>query len=295
MAIPESQLETWSKQGAVAQSRDTYGSIKSALEDANAPYATKDFNVFLQGSYCNYTNVYAESDVDIVIRCDDFFSFDLDDLTSVAKSEFHKAFPAATYGLSDFKNDVATQLKKKYGESVKHGTKAIYIRASGSRREADVIVAGQHRRYYSFNNVANQRYADGIYFETSNRGRIINFPKQHSENCTSKHQNTNGWFKPTIRIFKNMRNRMVADGLIENGVAPSYFIEGLLYNVPLDKFGTSYEDTFVSTFNYVIDADRGKFVCANQMYYLLGNSNVTWPSTNCDQFLNTLSEFWTNW
>lgn len=114
MAIPESQLETWSKQGAVAQSRDTYGSIKSALEDANAPYATKDFNVFLQGSYCNYTNVYAESDVDIVIRCDDFFSFDLDDLTSVAKSEFHKAFPAATYGLSDFKNDVATQLKKKY-------------------------------------------------------------------------------------------------------------------------------------------------------------------------------------
>jgi hypothetical protein len=92
-----------------------------------------------------------------------------------------------------------------------------------------------------------------------------------------------------------MRNRMVADGLLAGGVAPSYFIEGLLYNVPADKFGSSYQDTVVNAFNYLNNVDRSKFLCANRLYYLLGNANVVWPSGNCDQFLNALREFWRNW
>jgi hypothetical protein len=87
----------------------------------------------------------------------------------------------------------------------------------------------------------------------------------------------------------------VADGLLAGGVAPSYFIEGLLYNVPADKFGSRYQDTVVNAFDYLVDADRSKFVCANQLYYLLRNTNVTWSSGNCDQFLNALREFWGNW
>lgn len=142
--------------------------------------------------------------------------------------------------------------------------------------------------------MSNQRFDEGIYFETPG-GRTINFPKQHSENCTSKHQQTNGWFKPTVRIFKNMRNRMVTGGLLAGGVAPSYFVEGLLYNVPTGKFGPSYQATVVNAFDYLVNADRSKFVCVNQLYYLHGNTNVTWPSGNCDQFLNALREFWRNW
>jgi hypothetical protein len=51
MAIPEAQLETWSKQGSVTQSKATYGTVKAALETVDAPYAAKDYSVFLQGSY----------------------------------------------------------------------------------------------------------------------------------------------------------------------------------------------------------------------------------------------------
>ena len=67
MAIPEYQLDTWAKQGSVTQSAGTYDTIKRVLEDKNAPYAGKDFSIFLQGSYGNDTNVYRDSDVDIVI------------------------------------------------------------------------------------------------------------------------------------------------------------------------------------------------------------------------------------
>src|SRR5690606_967984 len=71
MPIPESQLETWSHQGSITQSSSTYNTIKSVLEDSATPYAGRNFKVFLQGSYGNDTNIYAESDVDIVIRLDD--------------------------------------------------------------------------------------------------------------------------------------------------------------------------------------------------------------------------------
>jgi hypothetical protein len=49
---------------------------------------------------------------------------------------------------------------------------------------------------------------------------IENFPKLHSDNCTAKHQNTNGYFKPMVRIFKNMRNTMIGKRLLADGVAP---------------------------------------------------------------------------
>jgi hypothetical protein len=55
MAIPESQLETWSHQGSVSQSAGTYATIKNALESADAKYTNRDFEVFLQGSYGNAT------------------------------------------------------------------------------------------------------------------------------------------------------------------------------------------------------------------------------------------------
>ena len=32
MAIPETQLDTWSHQGAMTQSKDTYATVKRALE-----------------------------------------------------------------------------------------------------------------------------------------------------------------------------------------------------------------------------------------------------------------------
>ena len=76
MAIPDAQLETWSHQGSVTQSSITYQIIRDALFDSSAAYANKLFDVFLQGSYGNDTNIFAESDVDVVIRLDSIFVYD---------------------------------------------------------------------------------------------------------------------------------------------------------------------------------------------------------------------------
>lgn len=297
MAIPESQLDTWSHQGSVNQSASTYNSIKSVLEASTTPYAGKNFSVFLQGSYGNDTNIYAESDVDIVIRLDDCFQSDLSELTEGEKAAYRSAFPDATYTHADFKRDVLSVLRKQYGSAVKAGDKAIAIDSSGARRKADVIVAIQFRRYFKFRASYDSQYVEGICFWNGKGERIINYPKQHSANLTTKHQNTSRWFKPVIRVFKSMRSRMVADGLIASGIAPSYYIEGLLYNVPDGKLASSYQGSVVCTLNwYRQEAAKSDLVCANEQYYLLRDGHHTcWNKSNCDQFIEAAVKLWNEW
>ncbi len=296
MSISESQLETWSHQGSVAQSSQTYQSVKSVLEASGTPYANKDFEVFLQGSYGNDTNIYAESDVDIVIRLDSTFYKDLSNLSKSEQDSYNNSFSVATYELSDFKRDVLATLKKSYGSDVTEGDKAIQIAARNGRRKTDVIVCSQYRKYLSFQGSLNQSYVEGIMFNTLGGIEIINYPKLHSQNLTQKHQQTASWLKPMTRIFKNMRGKMVADRLIAAKVAPSYYIEGLLFNIPSDKFGRSYVDSVVNCINWMQEADKSNFLCANEQYYLCHPSSpVTWRTENMNAFINGAVQLWNNW
>lgn len=296
MSIPDSQLDTWSHQGSVAQSSATYATVKNALDDAGAPYANKSYKVYLQGSYGNDTNIHSESDVDVVIQLDSSFYHDLERLPQDQQAAFKAAHSDATYMYGDFKRDVLAQLQRKFGAAAKPGDKAVKIAANGARRSTDVLITAQFRRYHRFLAIGDQEYDPGICFYNASGTRIENYPRQHSDNCTAKHQITNSWFKPVVRIFKNLRSKLVDDGTIGNGDAPSYYLEGLLYNVPKEKFGGSYSDSFVNCINWIWDADRSQFVCANGQYYLLrDDTNVTWSSAKCDKFLNAAVDLWKHW
>jgi hypothetical protein len=176
------------------------------------------------------------------------------------------------------------------------GQKAIKIKANGSRRNADVVAATQFRRYTRFKSISDQTYEEGICFFNAVGTRIVNYPQQHSANSTTKHKATQFWFKPTVRILKNIRSRLVESGAIDQKTAPSYFLKGLLYNVPNEKFGGSYQDTIVAGVNWILEADRSKFVCANEQYYLVRNNVAeTSPVANCDRFLEAVKQLWKDW
>lgn len=297
MAIPESQLETWAHQGSIAQSKNTYATIKSALEDSDSSYCGKSFEVFLQGSYGNDTNIYGESDVDVVIRLDSIMRSDLSELPEEQKNAYHKAYATATYTFNEFKQVVINQLVASVGkQDVVAGNKAVKIKANGSRRNADVVICYQYRRYRSFIAIENQEYVPGIIFPTTTFGEIINYPKEHSDNCTANHQATASMFKQMVRILKNMRSQMIEKGMLRDGAAPSYYLEGLFYNVPADQYVTSsYGDTFCNGINWLLKADRKKLVCANWQYWLLGNSNVQWNEADFDLFMSAICELWEKW
>jgi hypothetical protein len=296
MALPESQLETWSKQGSVAQSRDTYAIVKNALDNIGSPYYAKSFESFLQGSYGNDTNVYRDSDVDVVLRLDSTWYHDAYLLPNEQYQAFERAYPGqGSYSLSEFKIQVTTWLNHSF-KGVKNGSKALFIPAGGSRRDCDVLVCARFMYYYGFSSISDQSVAEGICFLLKDGTQVVNFPKQHATNCIAKHKVTNQWFKATVRLYKNMRNHLVNANALRDGIAPSYFIEGMLWNVPSDKFGKSYDDTFVNTFNYLISSDRAQFKCANGIHPLLGdNSHVSWPSANCQRYLDSLRDLWNGW
>jgi hypothetical protein len=297
MPIPEDQLETWSHQGSMVLSASTYQSVRRALDAASATYSNRTFEVFLQGSYGNDTNIYDESDVDVVIRYDGAFYNNKKELPVDQQNAFDAHFSDGTYSYDTFKGHALAALQKAFGQSVRQEKKAIKIDAQGTRRNADVVVAFEYRRYYKFSGAGDQSHDTGIAFFTSDGTRIVNYPKQHSKNLTTKHQATSNNFKPLIRIFKNMRSKLVADGLIAQGIAPSYFVEGLLYNAPNDKFSGTYGNIVLNILQWLHQTtDRTAFLCANEQYYLLrDNSPVCWPVANGEKFIGAAIELWNNW
>jgi len=294
MSIPEAQLETWSHQGSTAQSSATYATIKRALEAADTGYAGKNCEIFLQGSYVNDTNIYAESDVDVVICLNDLYHFDTSALNQYELAAFNGQFILAPYQYDEFKAHVIEALRRSFGADATAGNKAIKIRANGNRRSADLVVAAEFHRYYSGR--VGLPYERGICFFNSNGVRIANYPKQHSTNCTSKHQATNSWFKPMVRILKNTRSKLVGDGKISGSDAPSYFLEGLLYNVPNDRFGRSYSNSFCAAMTWIVEAQRNDFLCANEQHYLVRDGfSECWPTANCTKFINAAVALWNQW
>ena len=296
MPIPEEQLTTWAQLGAQTTSKDTYATVKLALESESAGYHGKAYSIFLQGSYGNDTNIYKESDVDVVIRLDSIFTYDIASLAPEEKDAFKATHPDATYTHTHFREDVLKVLRDRFGADVEPGTKAVKINPRHARRKTDVLIATQHRKYSRFSSVGDEEQVTGISFHKLDGTRIANYPKQHRENLIAKNQATAEWFKHIARIFKNARQTLIDRGSINAGGAPSYYIEGLLYSVPNENFGTSYRNSMVSTLSWLAQADRSKFTCANRQYRLLdGDANVTWNSQDCEALLGGLVDLWNGW
>lgn len=297
MTIPENQLETWSKVGSQTQSKDTYATIRSALDDKSANYAGS-IDIFLQGSYGNDTNVYGkDSDVDIVMLCDRAYFHDLSRLSPNDRAAYQaSAGGPASYPFATFKADVIQVLKKTFGADVDtSGKKAVKIKANGNRRNADVLICQEFRRYTKYTG-SKDDYIVGIGFVTSDGELIENYPKLHSLTLTAKHQVTKQWLKPTIRIFKNIRNRLIDAKQLQSGIAPSYYLEGLLWNAPVEVFGTNYNTTVFNCLKWMNDADESALVCANAMFPLLGdNSPVKWNPANFRAYRSKAISLWNNW
>ncbi len=283
MAIPESQLETWKNQGAVTTAKATADSVKNALNSYNNWPNGVDFEVYLQGSYKNSTNIRGDSDVDVVAQLNSTFYSNLSD-----DQKRILWITPASYGWPEFRVDVLKALRNYYGQAqIIEGNKTLKLKAGNGRLPADVVVCSQFRRYKTVN---NDDYVEGMCFWTKNEDRrVINYPKVHYENGVSKHDNTNKWYKPVVRIFKNTRNAFSSDN------TPSYFLECLIYNAPHSKFGTSYQDSFCNVINWLNQADLDSFMCKNGQHKLFGTSPEQWTNAQARVFITNAISLWNNW
>jgi hypothetical protein len=290
MPISESQLQTWSNQGATVSSQRTHESIRNSLAVYQwSPGVT--YETYLQGSYRNSTNIRGDSDVDLVVELTSVF---YSNLTDIEKSQLE--ITPAVYGWSEFREEVITALSSCYGSQYvdTSASKSIKLLPNSGRIKADVVVTVKYRHY------DNKRLtAEGITFWT-NPGwqQIFNFPKLHYENGASKNspQQTRGLYKPNVRVFKNARNRVTNIYPFLSGRCPSYFVECLLFNVPSSRFSTCYQSTFFESINWLNSQLHNEswreFLCQNKMNYLFGNSTVQWNINDAQEYVSRLIALW---
>lgn len=298
MAILESQLSTWSHQGSITNSASTYESIKSCIDSINWK-SDVDYEIYLQGSYKNSTNIFGNSDVDINVEFKSLFSSDISLLDDLGKAK-HNALSDANYTLNSFKQAIVTALEANYKNSVKVGPKAIKILGSTSRLNADVVVCNTYKKYLPNNGSQYLSSVNGITFLNSDTAeRIINFPKLHYDNGIAKNQNirTNGNYKSTVRIFRNIKAYLVDNKIINTQTAPSYFVECLIYNSKDFCFQeSSYQLRVFRILKQLTedieDNSISNYICQNEQSKLFGTTKQQWDLNNAKIFVNAILELW---
>ncbi|MDD3753536.1 MAG: nucleotidyltransferase [Methanobacterium sp.] len=299
--IPEEKLESWASQGATVTAESTHKYVRKALDDC---VELKGINseIYLQGSYKNSTNIRGESDVDVVVQLNKTFNKDISRLTSNEQELYKSAYEPATYFLPEFKAAVIGALKNYFGDSfVSEGDKCIKVRKNSNRLDADVLVCNQYRDYTRFVSLGNEDYDEGIIFNTKIGRNIISYPKIHYNNGVDKNSlyKTNGWFKPSVRLFKNARSYLINNGVIDESLAPSFFVECLINNVPNNYFGNSYAKTYANSVNWLyksLSNDEYKnFLCQDRKTYLFGSSPEQWERNKAHELISKLIDLWNDW
>jgi hypothetical protein len=298
MPIPASQLNTWAHQGAITTSSAAYASIRHALLKGSSPLAARGVEIFLHGSYANSTNIYGDSDVDVVVLYGDTFHKDMSALTPLQQQLHDALFPTATYQWSHLRDDVVAALRSHYGNAaVSPGPKAIKVETGSGGRPSDVLPAVQFRRYETFVNQNNLSAHWGVQFFDSSNNPIVNYPKYHIERGEAKNHasRTSGQYKATIRVFKNFRNYLIDQGSLGGDIAPSYFLEGAVYNVPDHLFVGDFTDTIPAILEYLLTTPYANFLCQNGVVPLIGTGPTQWSEHDFAAFVVTAKAGWDSW
>jgi len=298
MVASETQLQAWSNAPASQKLQHTHEQIRRALNQSEA-LRGRSFDIYLQGSYANSTNIRADSDVDVVVELTSTFHHDLSKLSYDQKQVFHQTYPNATYHWADFHRDVLSALNTYFGAgSAQAGNKSVKLAGNDSRVNADIVPCLEHRQYASFSTWNRSDFVRGIKFwtkaETPNR-EIVNFPKVHIENGESKNaiHRTNTMYKGTARVVKNIKRQLVDNHGLNPKLAPSYFLECAIYNVPDGHFRTDFKGSLENALNFILrECNPATLLTASHQHFLFGTEPWQWNQQDAGAFFGFAEEFY---
>lgn len=282
----EQQLVTWTKLGAPITSKYTHERIRTALQMLQSYQPT----LTLQGSYKNTTNTRGDSDVDMLAELKSIFIEDYSRLSEQEKMfvKLQKRYTDSQYTWSDLRNDIIWTLQDYFGSQYidTSGKKSIKVVDHPSILDADIVPCFKHIRYTFVNRSTGFIGEEhGVSFFVPSQGRwVTNFPQQHYDNGCGKHsyERTQNKFKPTVRLYKNVKSKLVQEGIIQSKQAPSYFIECFLYNAPDRCF---LENSYGAICNNILDwitksledvDTMLQMKCQNELLDLFGETEEQW-------------------
>lgn len=292
----EDTLRTWAQRPSdseQARIERTERMVREALGHSTDSRVQNAY-VFAKGSVKNNTNIRADSDIDICVRASGVFYPEYPGNTSGATF----GNQSVDYTFTTFRRGVEEALVEYFGlaDVDTAGSKAIRVRASasGSRIDADVVPAFEHRRYINSSTAA---YYEGIEIRPKGGGAsVINWPGQNYGNGVTKHSDTYRRYKKMVRIIKRMRSAMRDIGVESAHNAQSFLIESLLWNVPDDHYGfDSLEEDLTNIFSYLksqlvstsLVTEWGE---VNELKYLF-RPQQKWTRASAEAFVKDASDY----
>lgn len=283
----ESVFREWSKPPTTTEEQrctNAESVVRNAIRSYPA-FASRNIEVFPQGSYRNGTNVRANSDVDICVRCMDVCFSDV----PAGYSKTDVGLVDASYTYAAFEDDVERALRAYLGAAaVSRGNKAFDLHANTYRVDADVVPTFEHRRYSIHG--GSYTYLSGAELIPDGGSRIINWPHQNYANGTSKNTLTGTRFKKLVRVLKRLRDEMVVEGNVFAKPIPSYLIECLVWNAPNSAFvGDSYAENLRSILLHLYASTQTDPACSewcevNELKYLF-RGNQPWTRADVNTFV----------
>ena len=280
MPIPESTLSRWSHHQAGTAFKQAHVPIREAL-DAYKGLSQFKYEIFLQGSYKNDTNLGGDSDVDVVVR----LASKLKPRVVVLSGEQLQEDGSHRFALErwqSFREHAMKAMRARYGKAVKSGRKTLKLPKGKIPADADLVVT--------------LSYKEGIGFYLPDEGRwVVSYPQQHHQRGLKKEKATNERFKRTIRMFKAARNQLVSKRALTKEDAPSYFIECLLYNVPDGLFAPKLAPTYTGILDWMKTAKLKDFKCQNGLVPLFGPQPEQRSVKKARAFVKGLQKMWDTW
>lgn len=92
-----------------------------------------------------------------------------------------------------------------------------------------------------------------------------------------------------------MRNYLIDTGKLSAGVAPSYFLQSLVYNVPDEHFDGDHNATVYAILKHLWEKPVDNFVCQNGLHTLFGGTEEQWDVPNAHQTITAFVQLWDNW
>jgi hypothetical protein len=199
--------------------------IRDAI-DACTEFDDYDIEVYVKGSYANKTNVRADSDVDIAVKCNEVMYSEEQESGSKPAGNPYNGIWTPSYLRSELKE----ALVAKFGDQVdSSGSTAFKINSSTARVDADVVPCFSYRYYFT-----SGGYRSGSRVFKKDGSSLENYSQQQLDKGKAKDGRTNGDYKRVARIMKRVENLMVENDF--HRVVPSFFMECLVYNCPDEIF-----------------------------------------------------------
>ena len=280
MPIAETTLARWSHHQAAKAFKQAHVPIREALA-AHKGLSQFKYEVFLQGSYKNDTNLGGDSDVDVVVRLSSKLKPTVAVLSGnrLQENDSHK-FVHQQW--KSFRDEALKALRARFGKAAKSGRKTLKVSKGRIPADADLVVTVSHKQ--------------GIGFYLSDERRwVVSFPQQHHTLGLKKEKTANNRFKRTIRMFKTARNMLVEKKVLKKDDTPSYFIECLLYNVPNGMFKPKLSATYTVIVGWLRTAKLKDFKCQNGQVELFGPGREQWSQRKARTFIKALQQLWDTW